>query len=103
MVPVPDLVGLSAREAQDVALDGELLAVVVGPTAVSRGVVSRQRPTAGWQVRPRTVVRIWVSASGAPDSPPTDDDDGGGGGGGRGGFGPKLPWRPEPRAPSGAK
>jgi hypothetical protein len=103
LVPVPDLMGLSAREAQDVALDGQLLAVVVGTPAV-RGVVRRQQPSAGWQVPPRTAVRIWVTASGPPDPPATDDDDGGGGGGGgRGGFGPRLPWWPGPRVPSGAK
>ena len=103
MVAVPELVGLSAREAQDVALDGQVLAVVVGARPVSRGVVRRQQPTAGWRVSPGSAVRIWVTTTGSPDPPVTDDNDDDGGGGGGGGFGPRLPWWPGPRVPSGAK
>jgi hypothetical protein len=110
VVTVPCLVGLSARQAHDVALDALVLAVDHRRRTRRRtGGVARQKPPAGQRVSTGTPVRIWVDEADPPESGPPDgnDDhgngDGGGGGGGGGGFGPRFPWRPGPRLSSGVK
>jgi beta-lactam-binding protein with PASTA domain len=95
-VVVPVLVGLPGCKAQDAALDGQLLAVVMdGESAV--GVVTRQHPDSGRRVPIGTTIHLWVSEIGPLDPPDSDSDDG------RGGFDPRLPWVPGPRVPSRPK
>ena len=88
---MPQLLGLPAAQAHDVALDAHLLAVEQNPRPGNRSevtVVLAQAPGSGAYLRPGERVRIWVG----PRSP-----EGGGGGG--------LPVSPTPTlvTPSGTK
>jgi beta-lactam-binding protein with PASTA domain len=89
---VPVLVGLTAVEAHDVALDAQLLAVDQDPShpPTVPGVVAAQDPAAGSEVARGHWVRIWVQTN--PD---------GRGGGGAGGL--PVPSPPTPLTPAGAK
>jgi beta-lactam-binding protein with PASTA domain len=92
---VPDLVGLSVRVAQDLALDAGVLAVEHGPAPARSGVVIGQTPGPGRRVRVGTTVWIRVGLDRA------EPDDGPGDGGGRGR--PWLPHGPRPQSPTGHK
>ena len=91
---VPELVGLAAPEAHDVALDAQVLAVDQDPhhAATVRGTVTRQKPAPNTQVPPGARVCIWVRS----DPDPGPGRDGGGGGS-------ALPQGPSPLRPAGAK
>jgi hypothetical protein len=91
---VPELLGLTASTAHDVALDAQLLAVDQDPShsPTVAGVVAAQDPIAGREVALGDHVRIWVR----PDN--RGDDDPGGGPGG-----PPVPTSPKPLEPTGAK
>lgn len=88
---VPELVGLPAAEAHDVALDAHVLAVDQDSrhAATVRGTVTRQEPAPDSEVPTGARVRIWVR---------TDDP-----GPGRDGGGSALPQGPRPLRPAGAK
>jgi hypothetical protein len=91
---VPELLGLTASIAHDVALDAQLLAVDQDPnhSPTVAGVVAAQDPLAGREVQPGEHVRIWVHR----DDGGGDDDSGGPGG-------PPVPSSPKPLEPTGAK
>ena len=92
LATVPELVGLPAMSAHDLALDAQLLAVDQDPShsPTVAGVVAAQEPHPGARVVPGERVLIWVR---------TTPEDGGGGGGG----GQRLPTGPAPKTPAGAK
>ncbi|HZZ50790.1 MAG TPA: PASTA domain-containing protein [Pseudonocardia sp.] len=91
---VPELLGLTANTAHDMALDAQLLAVDQDPShsPTVAGVVAAQDPLAGREVPAGEHVRIWVRR----DSAGGDDDPGGPGG-------PPVPSSPKPLEPTGAK
>jgi hypothetical protein len=97
---VPELVGLPAAEAHDLALDAGLLAVPRNAThtGAGRGAVADQEPGAGEARERGAVIGIWIEGGAARSAtdPGSDGPDGSGGGGG-GGVGPK----PAPVGPSG--
>ena len=63
-VRVPELVGVPAIDAHDLALDAGLLAVAENAThtAAGRGRIERQEPDPGTELEPGAIVRIWVSS-----------------------------------------
>ena len=87
-VPVPDVAGRSASEAQTV-LEQAGFQVQLGSPVNSgwrAGAVVATNPAAGTRVSPGTRVTIVPSAGPAPaPEPPAQQSDGGGGGGGNGG------------------
>lgn len=95
-VRVPQLVGLSVRAAQDLALDMSLFPVQrrTKGGAAGLGTVVRLSPAAGIAVRRSTRVMIWVDRG--PRGTDDRGDDGGGGG-------PRVPIPSGPMVPAGAK
>jgi beta-lactam-binding protein with PASTA domain len=61
---VPQLTGVPANEAHDLALDAGVLAVAENAfhTAAGRAHVGRQDPEAGTPVEKGSIVRIWISS-----------------------------------------
>jgi beta-lactam-binding protein with PASTA domain len=61
---VPQLTGVPANEAHDLALDAGVLAVAENAfhTAAGRAHVGRQEPEAGTAVEKGSIVRIWISS-----------------------------------------
>jgi len=61
---VPELTGVPANEAHDLALDAGVLAVAENAfhTAAGRAHVGRQDPEAGTPVEKGSIVRIWISS-----------------------------------------
>lgn len=61
---VPELVGVPAADAHDLALDAGVLAVAenAAHTAAGRGRIDRQDPDPGAQVEHGAIVRIWISS-----------------------------------------
>lgn len=61
---VPQLTGIPANEAHDLALDAGVLAVAENAvhTAAGRAHVGRQDPEAGTPVEKGSIVRIWISS-----------------------------------------
>ena len=62
-VRVPELVGVVAQEAHDLALDAGMLAVAENArhTGAGRARIDRQDPEPGAEVDHGTIVRIWIS------------------------------------------
>lgn len=63
-VRVPELVGVSATDAHDLALDAGVLAVAENAThtAAGRSLIHRQDPDPGAEVDHGAIVRIWISS-----------------------------------------
>lgn len=61
---VPQLTGVPANDAHDLALDAGLLAVPENAyhTAAGRAHIERQEPEAGTRVEKGSIVRIWISS-----------------------------------------
>jgi beta-lactam-binding protein with PASTA domain len=63
-VRVPELVGVPASDAHDLALDAGVLAVAENAhhTAAGRGRIDRQDPEPGTEIEHGAIVRIWVGS-----------------------------------------
>lgn len=63
-VRVPELVGIPAQEAHDLALDAGVLAVAENArhTGAGRATIDRQDPEPGAEVETGAIVRIWISS-----------------------------------------
>ncbi len=64
VVRVPELVGVPAADAHNLALDAGILAVAANAThtAAGRGRIDRQDPSPGAEVGHGTIVRIWIGS-----------------------------------------